>query len=77
MDDVEPMPLVALSVMQLRNRTVWTALPLLRRHRQQSQSRFFQNEVILVQLDELDESDRITHAWIGFNYGFRQAQKTF
>ena len=29
--------------------------------------KFFQNEVILVQLDELDELDRITHAWIGFD----------
>ena len=29
---------------------------------------FFQNEEIFVQLDELDELDRITHAWIGFNY---------
>ena len=26
---------------------------------------FFRNEVIFVQLDELD---RITYAWIGFNY---------
>ena len=25
---------------------------------------FFQNEEIFVQLDELDELDRITHAWI-------------
>ena len=25
---------------------------------------FFQNEDILVQLDELDELDRTTHAWI-------------
>ena len=37
---------------------------------------FFQNEEIFVQLDELDELDRITHAWIGFNYSFTEAQKT-
>ena len=37
---------------------------------------FFQNEEIFVQLDELDELDRITHAWIGFNYSLTQAQKT-
>ena len=35
---------------------------------------FFQNEEILIQLDELD---RITHAGIGFNYSPTQAQKTF
>ena len=29
---------------------------------------FFQNEEIFVKLDELDELERITHAWIGFNY---------
>ena len=28
---------------------------------------FFQNEKILVQLDELDKLDIITHAQIGFN----------
>ena len=28
---------------------------------------FFQNEVIFVQLDELDELDRIIHAWIRIN----------
>ena len=28
---------------------------------------FFQNEEIFVQLDELDELDRITHAGIGIN----------
>ena len=38
---------------------------------------FFQNEEIFVQLDELDELDRITHAWIGFNYSLIQAEKTF
>ena len=38
---------------------------------------FFLNEVILVQLDELEELDRITHAWIGFNYSLKQGQKTF
>ena len=30
--------------------------------------KFFQNVVIFIQLDELDELDRMTHAWIGFNY---------
>ena len=39
-------------------------------------SSFFQNEEIFVQLDELDELDRITYAWIGFNYSLAQAQKT-
>ena len=37
----------------------------------------FQNEVIFVQLDELDKLDRITHAWMAFNYILTQAQKTF
>ena len=37
---------------------------------------FFQNEVIFVQLDELNELDKITHALIGFNYSLTQAQKT-
>ena len=37
---------------------------------------FFQNEEIFVQLDELDELDRITQAWIGFNNRLTQAQKT-
>ena len=38
---------------------------------------FFQKEDNFVQLDELDELDRITHAWIGFNCSLTQAQKTF
>ena len=38
---------------------------------------FFQNEDIFVQLDKLVELDKITHAWIGFNYSLTQAQKTF
>ena len=29
---------------------------------------FFQNKVISIQLGELDELDRITHVWMGFNY---------
>ena len=37
---------------------------------------FFQNEEILVQLDELDELGRITHAWIWLNCSITQAQKT-
>ena len=37
----------------------------------------FQNEKIFVQLDELDKLDRITQAWIGFNYSLTQTQKTF
>ena len=41
-----------------------------------NQSRFFQNEAIFVELDELDELDRITHARIGLNYSHTQAQKT-
>ena len=39
--------------------------------------KFFFNEEIFVQLDELDELDRITHVWIGLNYSLTQAQKTF
>ena len=39
-------------------------------------SSFFQNEEIIVQLDELDKLDRITHVWIGFNYSLTQAEKT-
>ena len=42
----------------------------------QFQSSFFQNEEIFVKLDELDELDRINHAWIGVNYSLTQAQKT-
>ena len=38
-------------------------------------SSFFQNKVIFVQLDELDELNRITHAWTGFNYSLTQAQQ--
>ena len=37
---------------------------------------FFQNEVIFVQLDELDDLDRIINAWIGFNYSLTKTQKT-
>ena len=37
---------------------------------------FFQNKEIFVQLDKLDKFNRITHAWIGFNYSLKQAQKT-
>ena len=32
---------------------------------------FFQNEVIFVQLDKLDELDSITHAQIEFNYSLK------
>ena len=35
----------------------------------------FQNGEIFVQLDELDELDRIVYAWIGFNHSLTQAQK--
>ena len=28
-------------------------------------------------INELQELDRITHAWIGFNYSLKKAQKTF
>ena len=38
---------------------------------------FFQNEEILVQLDELDKLDTITHAWIEFIKSVTQAQTTF
>ena len=37
---------------------------------------FFQNEEIFVQLDELDELDKIIHARMGLNYSLTQAQKT-
>ena len=37
----------------------------------------FYNEHIFVQLDELDELDKVTHAWIGFNFSLTQAQKPF
>ena len=32
---------------------------------------------MFIKLDEFDEFDRITHAWIGFNYSLTQAQETF
>ena len=38
---------------------------------------FIQNEEILTNSDELDELDRITHAWKAFNYSLTQEQKTF
>ena len=31
----------------------------------------------IFQVEELDELNSITHAWIKFNYGLTQAQKTF
>ena len=34
---------------------------------------FFQYEEIFVHLDKLDELNRITYAWIGFNYSLTQA----
>ena len=40
-------------------------------------SSFFKIGEIFVQLDELDEVDRITHEWIEFNYIVTQTQKTF
>ena len=39
-------------------------------------SSFFQNEEIFVEVDELDNLDRITHVWIGINYNLAQAEKT-
>ena len=38
------------------------------------ESFFFQNEEIFIQLDELDELDRIAYAWNGFNSCLTQAQ---
>ena len=35
----------------------------------------FINVQIFIQLDELNELDTITQAWIGFNYSLTQAQK--
>ena len=37
--------------------------------------RFSDSQSILI--DESEELDRITHAWISFNYSLEQAQKTF
>ena len=37
----------------------------------------FELHNLKVQLDELDELDKITHAWMIFNYSLTQAQKTF
>ena len=39
-----------------------------------TESSFFQNEVIFVQINELD---RISHAQVEFNYSLRQTQKAF
>ena len=49
----------------------------MRNMRANKHSSFFQNEEIFVQLDKLDELDRITHARITFNYNLTQARKTF
>ena len=38
---------------------------------------FFLNEEILLQLDELDELNKITCAWIGLNCSLTQTQNTF
>ena len=38
---------------------------------------FFQNEEIFIQLNELDELDKITPAWLRFNYNLTQAQRSF
>ena len=38
---------------------------------------FFKNEEIFVQLEELEEFYKITHALIGFNYSLTEARKTF
>ena len=38
---------------------------------------FFQTEQIFIQLDELNELDRITPAWKEFNYSLTETQKTF
>ena len=35
------------------------------------------NEKSFVQLDELDEWDRINDVWIGFDYCITQARKTY
>ena len=34
------------------------------------------NLEMFVRFDELEQLDRITHAWIGFNYSLTQTQKT-
>ena len=39
--------------------------------------RLFQNGEIFVHLCELDEFDKIVHAWLRFNYSLTQGQKTF
>ena len=48
-----------------------------RSHRKHSSLVFFQNEEIFIQLDDLNQLDRITNAWIGFNNSLTQGQKTF
>ena len=42
-----------------------------------SSSLFFQNKQIIFHLYKLDNLDRISNAWIGFNYSVTQTQKTF
>ena len=37
---------------------------------------FLKNEDIFVEVDELDELNRIIHAWIQSNFSLTQAQKT-
>ena len=37
----------------------------------------FQNEEIFIQLDELDELNKITRAWVGIHYSVTQAQKYY
>ena len=39
----------------------------------ETQPSFFQNERIFIQLDELDELDKITHAWIRINLQSHQS----
>ena len=65
-----------------RNMSIqWFFLANVKNWQSQQTSRFilvfFQNEEVFVQLDELDELDRITHAWIWLNCCPTQAQKTF
>ena len=42
----------------------------------QKQSGFFQNKGIVVQLDELDQLDKVVHAWIRIYLQSHKAQKT-
>ena len=55
----------------------WVLCAFLTNTKIESKDFFIQKDVIFVQLDKLGKLDRATHAWIGFNYSLKEAQKTF